>query len=270
MRPEYLNWLIKKPKNLVSDDGKVIEVYELQHGVDENVLSEWATHFRNHYCSDDMIDELVDGTDETKQEYLKNTVFPDRTQNPGPAVRSGDFAEILVSDYLEYNLGYWVPRIRYDVKFNRNESTKGVDVLGFKLLDGSYSNPNDELLTFESKARLGSRPSSSVLQNAIDHSGKDVIRRATSLNAVKRRKIRDGDSEAVKVVKRFQNIVDNPYKAMYGAAAILSKCYYDSSIERQVCCVDHPSEENLMLVIIYGDDLMTLTHALYRRAADEA
>ena len=270
MRPEYLNWLVKKPDNLVSDDGKEIEVYELRHGVDENVLSQWATHFRNQYCSDEMIDVLIDGTGETKQEYLENTVFPDKTTRPGPAVRSGDFAEILVSDYLEYNLGYWVPRIRYDVKFNRNESTKGVDVLGFKLVDESYSNPNDELLTFESKARLGSQPPSSVLQNAVDHSGKDVVRRAASLNAVKRRKIRDGDLEAVKTVQRFQSIVDNPYKAMYGAAAVLSECYYDSSVEQKVCCGEHPNQDGLMLVIIYGDDLMNLVHALYRRAADEA
>lgn len=270
MRPDYLDWLIKEPNALTSTDGKVIDLYKLSHEQNEDVLKQWATHFRNHYCLDEMIDALIEGTGKTKKEYLEEIVFPDECISPGPSVRSGDFGEILISDYLEFNLGYWVPRIRYDIKFNRNESTKGVDVLGFKIIDSSGRNPEDSLFTFESKARLGSKPTESVIQNAIDHSGKDVLRRATSLNAVKRRKIHDGDTDAVKVIQRFQNPVDKPYQAMYGAAAIISNSYYDEANEQSADCSNHPENEKLKLVIIYGDDLMRLVHSLYRRAADEA
>lgn len=270
IRPNYLDWLVKSQDSLTSVDGKIIEVYELCHTQDETILNRWADHFRNHYCLDEMIDALVEGTGKTKKEYLEEIVFPDERTTPGPSVRSGDFGEILISDYLEFNLGYWVPRIRYDIKFNRNESTKGVDVLGFKIVDSSGKNPEDSLFTFESKARLGSKPTGSVLQNAIDHSGKDVLRRATSLNAVKRRKLHDGDTEAVKVIQRFQNPVDNPYQAIYGAAAIISKSYYDETSEQSADCSNHPENESLKLVIIYGHDLMRLVHSLYRRAANEA
>jgi hypothetical protein len=42
-------------------------------------------------------------------EYLRTTVFPDGANAPGPSVRSGDFGEILIADYVEFVLGYWCP-----------------------------------------------------------------------------------------------------------------------------------------------------------------
>ena len=79
---------------------------------------------------------MVEGTGLTKAEYLRQTLLPDRTQVPGPSLRSGDFGEILVADYIEYSLGYWCPReLRYQDRWNRNDSTKGCDVIGFKFVD---------------------------------------------------------------------------------------------------------------------------------------
>lgn len=49
----------------------------------------------------------------TKQEYLLSQKFPDAKEGFGPGSRSGDFAELLISDYLEFILGYAVHRERY-------------------------------------------------------------------------------------------------------------------------------------------------------------
>jgi len=62
-----------------------------------------------------MLKKLVAGTGDTPGEYLLKKKFPDHKEAPGPSIRSGDFAEILVADYIEYKLGYWCPRqFRYD------------------------------------------------------------------------------------------------------------------------------------------------------------
>ena len=148
--PLHLDWLVDTGERLKTADGHDIEVWELQHGDDPAVLSAWAKHFRDHYCDDDMLAKLVEGTGKTNSEYLTERKFPDAKEAPGPSIRSGDFAEIIVADYIEYKLGYWCPRqLRYDQKWNRNESTKGCDVIGFQFVNDSGFDPNDELFLFE-------------------------------------------------------------------------------------------------------------------------
>ena len=122
----WLQWLDDTGERLQTTDGKTVEVWEFRHQNDQNVLSAWASHFRNHYCLDTEIDNYRRGYNYSRSEYLKNIIFPDERTAPGPSIRAGDFGEILVADYLEYILGFWVPRTRYGDKTIRNESTKGV------------------------------------------------------------------------------------------------------------------------------------------------
>ncbi len=89
----------------------------------------------------------------TRAEYLVKLVFPDKSNAPGPGIRAGDFAELLISNYVEYLLGYWVPRGKYTEKSSRDESVKGVDILGFRLASSPTPSPADTLLTFEVKVR---------------------------------------------------------------------------------------------------------------------
>ena len=90
------------------------------------MLSAWATHFRQHYITDDDLPAMVDGTGLSNADYLRTVLFPDATQPPGPSLRAGDFGEILVADYIEFLMGYWSPRaLRYQDRWNRNDSTKG-------------------------------------------------------------------------------------------------------------------------------------------------
>ena len=74
---------------------------------------------------------------------------------PGPSLRSGDFGEIVVADFIEYFLGYWWPRnLRYQDRWNRDDSTKGCDVIGFKFANEDNPGPADELFIFESKSSM--------------------------------------------------------------------------------------------------------------------
>lgn len=246
------------------------EVWDLEVAADAACLSEWAGRFRQAYCPDSDIDILRAGTGKSRAEYLLELVFPDKSTPPGPGVRAGDFAELLVSDYVEFILGYWVPRGKYAEKGSRNESVKGVDIVGFKCPDAAQPKATDEMLTFEAKAQLSAAKYKGRLQDAVNDSGKDYLRAGETLAAMKRRMHVSGDRASMLVVERFQNAVDRPYRLLSGAAAVLSDAAFDVDGIKGTTTAEHQNAGNLKLIAVKGKDLMTLAHALYQRAADEA
>ncbi len=267
--PEYIHHL-KQDDSLTLSGGGTCEVWELAVPTDVMYLSEWASRFRQTYCPDSDLDVLCAGTGKSRAEYLLELVFPDKTTPPGPGVRSGDFAELLVSDYVEFILGYWVPRGKYAEKGSRNESVKGVDIVGFKCLDATQPKAIDEMLTFEAKAQLGGGKYKDRLQVAVDDSGKDYLRAAETLAAMKRRMHIAGEQASMLVVQRFQDAVDRPYRLLSGAAAILSDEAFDTDSIKGTSIAGHNNAGELKLIVIKGKDLMSLANALYQRAADEA
>ena len=166
-------------------------------------------------------------------------------------------------------MGYWVPRFRYDEKAVRNESTKGADILGFKFVSDKES-LDDTLSVFEAKAKFTGKPLNR-LQDAVDDSTKDFfVRKAETLNALKRRFIRAKDRSSAQKIQRFQNKADHPYNEISGAAAILSKTAFDPQVLVTTDSTKHPNNGNLVLIVIKGQNLMKIVHKLFRRAADEA
>lgn len=111
---------------LTSVCGRKIAVWELSVKVGDALVSDWARHFRQSYCADGDIDLLR--LDLSRKDYLTTMVFPHATQKPGPSIRSGDFAELLISDFLEYVQGFWVPRYKYSDKASPNESVMGLSL----------------------------------------------------------------------------------------------------------------------------------------------
>ncbi len=269
--PSHLTSLTKCAKLLATSDGCRIDVWELSVPSSASYLSAWASYFRQHYCSDAEIDALRAGTSLSRAEYLTQLVFPDKSVAPGPGIRAGDFAELLVSDYVEHLLGYWVPRGKYAEKSSRDESVKGVDILGFRLTTPPSPAPTDTLLAFEVKAQLSGGKYTRRLQTAIDDSSKDYLRRAMTLNATKRRLRQAGQHDRALVVQRFQNLSDHPYVYRSGAATVLSDSAYDeASLQKATKVAGHLNAGNLELIVIQGKELMKLVHALYERAANEA
>jgi hypothetical protein len=270
--PEHIDWLVDTGDRLKTADGHDIEVWELQYGDDSAILSAWAKHFREHYCDDNMLAALAAGTGKSHSEFLLSIKFPDATAAPGPSIRAGDFAEIIVADYIEYKLGYWCPKqLRYDHKWTRNESTKGCDVVGFRFVnDAGPIHVNDELFVFESRAGFTGNTPVNKLQIAIDDSNKDILREATTLNALKQRFLERGEDGSAKKVERFQNMPDRPFIRKSGAAAVLSNPLFDETLLQQTTAGAHFNAPNLKLIVIRGETLMKLVHALYERAANEA
>jgi hypothetical protein len=213
---------------------------------------------------------LVDGTGLSNKDYLLTIKFPDPKTPPGPSIRAGDFAEILIADFVEFLLGYWCPReLRYDQKWSRDESTKGCDVIGFKFAKRQPGHADDELFIFESKAAFTGKPKNR-LQDAVNDSIKDRFREALSLNAIKQRFLERKDSGSASAIARFQNIVDRPFKRMNGAAAVLDYSTFDSAMLGKTDTANHHNGQNLRLLVVRGLSLMKLVQGLYERAANEA
>lgn len=268
-RPPHVKWLENTRKNLKTSDGKLVEIWNFNHTADEDVMSAWATHFREHYCSDIELPALVDGTGKTNAQFLSDIKFPDAHHPPGPSTRSGDFAEILVADFIEYVLGYWCPRqVRYEDRVNRNVSTNGCDILAFKFADDEPGSADDELFLLESKASFRAT-THNRLQNAIDDSIKDMTREAMSLSAIKQRLRRKSLDEAARI-QRFQQEADRPFRRVSGAAAVLEDDIYKGMDLEGTDASKHPNVDNLRLIVIKGTSMMDLVHHLYKRAADEA
>lgn len=266
--PDHVAWLEDTGEVIETTDGLEAEIWVLQHADDPAILSAWATHYRQHYCRDEDLPDLVADTGLSNAQFLTNIKFPDAAAAPGPSTRSGDFGEILVADFIEYVLGYWCPRDgRFEDRENRNVPSNGTDVIGFKFVSDEQ-NPDDELLVIESKA--GFRPTrENRLQQAIDHSGKDLVREAMSLSAIKQRLLKIDRDDALKV-GRFQNQADRPFKRTNAAVAVLDDEIFEEMALDASDASDHPNRDNLRLIIIRGISMMDLVHALYERAANEA
>lgn len=266
---DHLKWLEDTGTILVTECGKEIPILKFSNDVsDFHAMTAWATHFRNHYCSDAQIDFLKNPS-KSKSEYLLTEKFPGEKKPPGPSIRAGDFAEILIADYLEFRRNFQVPRTRYERKAISDESTKGSDVIAFKKNHGIISS-DDELLIFEVKAKAGENSADNVLQTAINHSVKDEFRLAESLNAMKQRLLDKNDMNGVQLIDRFQREPDHPFKRSYGAAGVFSESSFNLIPFEKTSTLAHPKQKNLELIVIHCKQLMPLIHALYKRAADEA
>lgn len=272
--PPHIQWLKDHGVALSTVAGQPVRVIELQHQDNAEVLSAWAKHFREHYCLDSSLDQAREGTGLSRKKYLERFVFPDQCA-PGPSIRAGDFAEILVADFFEYLDGWRVPRTRYRYKGIPNESTKGTDVLAFLLskrtdLNRKVYSPRDVLMGIEVKAQFSGTKAEERLQEAVDNSVKDQFRRALSLNAMKMRLLAEGDLDNVKLVERFQNLADRPYQTKYTAAAFHCSCNYHRSAVTGVDISNHPEAKNLALLLVKGSAMMQLVNRLYEVAANEA
>lgn len=258
---EYVKNFIKVD-NLLTVDGKSIKVFDVIIPTDKKILDEWATHFRRHYRNDSILKQLSKGSGLSTEDYLNNFVFPDNS-SIGVSVKSGDFSEILVSDYLEYCLNYHVPRFRYSEKMNPNESPKGTDVMAFMLGKG---NQKDELLVCEVKGKNSEGLGENKLQVAIEDSVKDISRIAFSLEVLRQRLILYNDIKTSILVNRFQNKVDNPYELNFSAAAVYSDTAYSKELSESSNTGLHP--EGISLLAIFKSPLMLeFIKELYVRAA---
>ena len=259
-------------KELNTSAVKNIKVYKLnKETLNDECLNEWALGLRNNYVEEQLIDSLIKGTGLTKKEYLETSIFPDPSNSLGAATMSAEFGEILVYDFINYVLTYYVTRTRYLEKINPDISPPGTDVIGYMIDNLKKPNVKDKLLVAEVKTRSSRygkkmRLEDNPLKSAILDSNKDKIRLGESLNAEKRRLMNRCRYQEAKIVERFQNKTDNPYNLKFLAVAVLDSFFYSEEFILNVINNLENEISNKNILIIHSVELKKFLRDLYMRA----
>lgn len=189
--------------------------YRLDFDIDEAALDEWAVHLRRHYIRDDELAAESSGIGSTPAAYLAESIIPTKKR-----IRTGDFAEILICDLLQFVEGYESPRYKHHGRIDRNESERGTDVIAYPWFDPSNPNEADELILVEVKSGAGSSLKETLGRVGAD-SGKDEARYAMTLNYMRRRSMAAEDKQTEREMSRFLMKGDQTYKRTFAGAATI-------------------------------------------------
>ena len=259
-------------KSIPYSSGKEIQVYKLNNALlADSILNSWASGLRNNYIDEHLLEQAISGTGLTKKEYLKKMIFPNPRVPQGAATMSGEFGELLVYDYINYVLDYYVPRTRYFNKVNPNTPIHGSDVIGYKMESYNKRSKNDKLLVAEVKTRSSisgnkTKACKNIVTDAITDSNKDRVRVAESLNAEKLKLLNRGRVKEANIVERFQNKTDNPYILDFFAVAVMDTDLYSDQVVLDVVNSQHENVKSTSILIIHSKELMRFLRDLYRRA----
>lgn len=259
-------------RSITTSSGKEIQVYKLNsESLDDNSLNNWALGLRDNYVEQIHLKSLVKGTGLTQKEYLEKNVFPNHQDKIGASTMSGEFGEILVYDYINFVLKYYITRTRYLEKINPNMPVPGSDVIGYKVKNANKPCKSDHLIVAEVKTRsskVGNKTSlcEKTVTNAIEHSIKDRVRIGESLNAEKRRLLNRLRYDEAKIVERFQNKTDNPFTLDFFAVAVLDNELYSKEMILDAVNSQHENLKSTNVLIIHSKELKLFLRGLYRRA----
>ncbi len=272
VKPKYIHWIEEENVLIDNYDGE-FKCYRLNYNHDDDVLNDWAHHIRNHYISDEELEQTIFEFGIPKEKYLKENVLPQKTQKLGSISRSNTMTELLISDLLEYIFGYHVPRVRQEILSDPTEFVRGTDVFGFKYINNDFKpDKNDTLIACEVKGVLSSEDTT-VIEKAITDSKLDLDRLSKTLDFTRRKLKSFQKYDEANKVARFQFKTKDDYIIKYAAAGITNVNKFDErkvddKIIKIIPGIDGakyviPADKSIYF--IYGKDLMQLTHDLYER-----
>lgn len=271
-RPAAIGWIVEE-KGIVFEDNIPLTVYRINYDMTDDLkLNEWATHIRKHYICDSDLTELSNERNMLPSKYLQDLVVPriDRipdyrnTNKLGRSVITGEFAEIVLYDLFEYVLGYKALRGRHWDKPTPEAGITGSDVIVAKIHDGYPNNPEDQLLIIESKANH-SKNAFHVLKSAKKDSDKDSLRTAFSIDYLRKKYNDKGQIDLKKVIDRFMDKANKPYKDLYIAAGMMSHGDISDNKIPGIRGEDIQIKTADEIFLLHGDDLKSLAYELYKR-----
>lgn len=256
-KPDFIRWLIKEDD--VQIDGVVTNCFRLEGDIDGAALQKWALHVRRHYIRDDELRRYVDYYGFNPSEYLREYRIPNV-----PQIMSGDFAEIVISDLLQFIEGYEVPRYKHHGRVDKNSSEHGTDVIAYKVADSAIPNLNDELLAVEVKSRSSSTALGEAIHAAAKDSQKDRSRVAMTLVYYSERSLKSGDTRTAAELRRFLCASEHPYIESFAIGALAGT----DDAKRQLDgknAVDYSIDQDDRVYIVHKSHLMDLIKEIYDR-----
>ncbi len=258
--PSFVSWLTKEQCSF--RDGTPVACWLLDWNCDDDALDEWALHIRRHYIRDKELADRCANRGEKPTTYLPRRIVPDKSQ-----IRSGDFAEILISDVLEYLCKYAVPRYKQNGRKDKNSSEHGSDVIAYRIQDDVRASSDDMLLAFEVKSNVSGKTEKSFrrrVEDAATDSTKDPNRVPMTLDYMIDEANKAGDVQIGKALLRFFNKGGATFREVYGSAVITQYDTPNNALSSKL-----PSEVQLdgdsPLIVVHAQKLMGLINSLYDR-----
>lgn len=254
--PVFLKWLVREDE--VTIEGADVECFRIEGQINEDALQDWALHIRRHYVRDDELKNYIEYYSQDAKSYLTGFKIPDVAQ-----IRGGDFAEIVISDLLQFIDGYTVPRYKQHGREDKNRSGHGTDVIAYKVRDPKKPSDEDELMAIEVKSRSSTTDLSGAISEASKDSRKDRSRLAMSLCYYSEKSLLQGDCKTSEEIRRFLDAAEHPFTEKFAIGAVVG-------IEDAKAHLEKHSSELLInagdsIFILHCSHLMELIHKIYDR-----
>jgi hypothetical protein len=257
-KPQYISHFVKNNANITLNSGESVIVYSISNDLTETELNEWAKHILMHYIPQDKITNGAVIHNISEQKYIEDYVLPSVSEQTKDV--SGNFGEIVFCDFIEFVLGYSVPRYKfYDNQ--RGNPTQGIDIVAYKM--NTRPSPNDTILYAEVKASL-SKVNFNRLQNAIN----DIEKRkdkdfALALNTAWRKLESIGNIDESNKIKRFLDSETNCKRTKSaGLITAATACSTEDFVG-----VNISNGNTIETHVIYAPDLWELAKDLWKRAS---
>lgn len=276
-KPEYLRWLIKEDA-ILNENIKKVACYKIDYNPDDEVLNNWAKHIRDHYISEEELNNDSIELKIAKSDYLKKFIIPNCFEPLGSTAQSNTLSEIIFSDLLQFIYNFQVPRYRQYCMSGKTVSEHGTDIIAYKIIK-SNNEPdlNDVLVACEVKAVL-SKADVSVVSSSLIDINKDMNHRcAISLNYARRKLNLLGKTKEADDILRFQKQTNDGFecKNIFIAASMTSIDELDDlktdEFGTSVKVINIDNDDLISLVsgksvfFIHGKKLLSLAHDLYER-----
>jgi hypothetical protein len=253
-RPQYIDRFQKSTVPVQLASGEFVNVYSIAAGLTDAEKNEWAKHILAHYISTADIAEGAKINGKTEQEYIQEFVLPTAGKD-----KSGEFGEIIFADFIEYVLGFTVPRFKQYGKYPNNP-TQGVDIIAYKA--DATNSTNDTVLYGEIKSYLSER-NFPILQKAIDEiTGRDDKKFTLAIEHYRRNLKNRGDIAESQEIARYQD-AEKPCKRIKSAGLITLANACDTN---DFVGVKISAGNTIETHVIYATDIWTLAQDLWRRA----
>lgn len=256
-KPCCIDWLVREDN--VSIDDADVKCFRIEGSIDENALKKWALHIRRHYLRDDELKSYVEFFGIDAADHLRKDKIPDV-----PQIRGGDFAEIIISDLVQFVEGYEVPRYKQYGREDKNSSGHGTDVIAYKLDNPKKPLISDELLAIEVKSRSSSADLKGAIVEAAGDSLKDRSRTAMTLAYYAERSLRAGDTRTSSEMKRFLHASEHPFQEAYAIGAVVGIKDAERHLQgKNAAELLINNKESVF--IVHRAHLMELIHEVYNR-----
>lgn len=224
-----------------------------------------ALYLRRHYATDDLLESKAKFHSVSREECIQKFLLPDPTGDaPMPSVASGEFGEILFSDIIEKEFGFFVPRLKFLSKVAPYDAIKLIDIMGFKVVSQT-PNENDVLCLAEVKTSL-TNPNKKTLREAyldITKRKKDARRVLETIEYYYLQAMRIGDIPLSESIQRFAAITEIKYTIQRFACSVVNANTVPSISDFGFDI--NNVEADIELVHLFGSDIKELEKDLYKR-----